>query len=82
MKQITLKLDLYEYKQVESSCKLAAEKLQLDQEEVESGSGVEHQCAIAFRHTSLASRVRWYNLYIEKAFFLRSYSQNKKTNGL
>ena len=35
MKQITLKLDLYEYKQVESSCKLAAEKLQLDKEEVE-----------------------------------------------
>ncbi len=35
MKSITLKLDLYEYKQVENSCKLAAEKLGLNKEKLE-----------------------------------------------
>jgi energy-coupling factor transporter ATP-binding protein EcfA2 len=36
MNSITLKLDLYEYKQVESTCKLIAEKLGLRQEVVET----------------------------------------------
>jgi len=32
---ITLKLDLYEYNQVEKTCKIAAEKLSLDKEQIE-----------------------------------------------
>jgi len=34
-KTITLKLDLYEYSQVEKTCKVAAEKLGIDQEKIE-----------------------------------------------
>jgi len=36
MKQITVKLDLYEYNQIEKVCKLAAEKLGLQKEELEA----------------------------------------------
>ena len=35
MNTITLKLDLYEYKQVESTCKIVAEKLGLQKDKVE-----------------------------------------------
>jgi len=35
MKTITLKLDLYEYNQVEKTCKVAADKLGIDQEKIE-----------------------------------------------
>jgi hypothetical protein len=34
MNTITLKLDLYEYKQVESTCKIVAEKLGLQKDKV------------------------------------------------
>ncbi|MBK8152563.1 MAG: hypothetical protein IPK61_05545 [Saprospiraceae bacterium] len=36
MNTITLKLDLYEYKQIENSCKVIAEKLQLNSDRVEA----------------------------------------------
>ena len=36
MNTITLKLDLYEYKQVESTCKIVAEKLGLQKDKVEA----------------------------------------------
>lgn len=36
MSSITLKLDLYEYKQVESTCKLIAEKLGVQKEVIEA----------------------------------------------
>jgi DNA primase len=35
MQSITLKLDLYEYKQVESTCKIIAEKLGINKDEIE-----------------------------------------------
>ncbi len=35
MQNITLKLDLYEYKQVESTCKIIAEKLGINKDEIE-----------------------------------------------
>ena len=36
MNSITLKLDLYEYKQIESTCKIIAEKLGLRKDNVEN----------------------------------------------
>ena len=36
MQSITLKLDLYEYKQVESTCKIIAEKLDLQKDKIEA----------------------------------------------
>ncbi|MEM6696843.1 MAG: hypothetical protein AAF599_00505 [Bacteroidota bacterium] len=47
MKMITLKLDLYEYGQVEKTCKLAAQKLGLQKDEVEADL---HQLAQLLEH--------------------------------